>query len=199
MQCLQSRVDCNWQTDQFEELIYTINHCLHETLLACYLQSWTLVEAVKWLWKRWSIMRLALQPPHPQPGILRSVCCLKGLWNVEQIPWALSAWARSPLARLKSCGPAREFTEFHMEARQKNILFESNRLSQTRFDSCSPFLFVKMCVCCNLDCVLCTSSVQVFAAAVYIQILNWNYIKLIFGLIDTKHYWQQNLPRFVLQ
>lgn len=47
------------------------------------------------------------------------VCCLKGLWNVEQIPSALSAWARSPLAGLKSQGPARELTEFHMEARNR--------------------------------------------------------------------------------
>lgn len=65
------------------------------------------------------VMRLALRPPHLQPGILRSVCCLKGLRNVEQILWALSAWAHSPLARLKSQGPARELTEFHMEARNR--------------------------------------------------------------------------------
>lgn len=47
------------------------------------------------------------------------LCCLKGLWNVEQIPLALSAWARSPLAGLKSQRPARELTEFHMKARNR--------------------------------------------------------------------------------
>lgn len=59
--------------------------------------------------------------PHPQPGILRCACCLKGLWNVEQILRALSAPARSPLASLESRGPAQELTEFHMEARNRGI------------------------------------------------------------------------------
>ena len=66
---------------------------------------------VRWDWRRSHLAHnLAFWDP---------VCCLKGLWNVEQIPSALSAWARSPLAGLKSQGPARELTVFHMEARNR--------------------------------------------------------------------------------
>lgn len=67
------------------------------------------------------IMGWTLWPPHPHPHILRCACCLKGLWNVEQILRALSARTRSPLASLKSRGPAQELTEFHMEARNRGI------------------------------------------------------------------------------
>lgn len=65
----------------------------------------------QWDWRRSNLTyNLAFCDP---------LCCLKCLWNVEQIPSALSAWARSPLARLKSQRPARELTEFHMEARNR--------------------------------------------------------------------------------
>lgn len=65
----------------------------------------------QWDWRRSHLTHnLASRDP---------ACCLKGLRNVEQIPSALSAWARSPLAGLKSQGPARELTEFHMEARNR--------------------------------------------------------------------------------
>lgn len=97
-------------------------------------------------------MRWSLWPPQPQPDILRRACCLKGLWNVEQILQALSARARSPLASLKSRGPAQELTEFHMEARNRGISCLSLTACPTHTLICrrpasQPLSCLSGCVC----------------------------------------------------
>lgn len=167
MRCLRSLVDCSWQAISLKSW-FTRNHRPHEILSAhCFSNTAQLDTRGEWymtVWEvesLWSIMRSALRPPRPQPGILRSVCCLKGLWNVEQILWALSAWARSPLARLKSQGPARELTEFHMEARNRGTSCLRLTACPTLTLICrrpcalASFLFVGLCVTVwNLYCVL---------------------------------------------
>lgn len=133
-----------------------LNPWLHEIIAAGFKLSWTLA----WSSYLWTIMVLASQLPHPQPGILRSsVFFLKGLWNVEQILSALSAWTSSPLAELKSQGPVQELTEFHMEARNTG----TSCLSPTRTLICrclvnslpSCFLVCQAVHICSKYCLLC--------------------------------------------
>lgn len=117
-------------------------------------------------------MRWPLWPSHPQPDILRCACCLKGLWNVEQILRALSARARSPLASLKSRGPAQELTEFHMEARNRGISCLSLTACPTHTLKCrcpasQPLSCLSGCVCLTLcACWYVLSSFLFFSFAV---------------------------------
>lgn len=85
---------------------------------------------------------------------------------MEQIPSALSAWAHSPLARLKSQRPARELTEFHMEARNRRTSCLSLAACPTPALICCRLVHWALssfswcvCVCCS---VLSSVSVSYF-------------------------------------
>lgn len=70
---------------------------------------------------------------------------------MEQIPSALSAWARSPLAGLKSQRPARELTEFHIEARNRGTSCLSLTACPTLALICRRL--VHSCLSCLSGCV----------------------------------------------
>lgn len=117
--------------------------------------------------------------PTRKPDILRCACCLKGLWNVEQILPALSARARSPLASLKSRGPAQELTEFHMEARNRGISCLSLTACPTHTLICrrpasQPLSCLSGCVCLSV-CVHAGVSCPAFS---------WFFIFLVFAVVE---------------
>lgn len=67
----------------------------------------------------WTVTGLGYSHLTHSLAIWHLLCCLKGLWNVEQIPSALSAWTHSPLAPTESRG----LTECHVEARNEEHPF----------------------------------------------------------------------------
>lgn len=96
----------------------------------------------------WTITGLGFSHLTHSLAVWHPLCCLKGPWNVEQIPSALSAWMHSPLAGLESRGPKPELTEFHMEARKRgtSCLGPMQTLICHRLIT-RPFLVVRLCVC----------------------------------------------------
>lgn len=137
--------DCNWQTSSLKswrtEPLTIWDHC-----------SWfqTQLDTCR---EYLPLDRNGIGVPATSPTTCHSEILsvfLKALWNVEQILSALSAWTSSPLAGLKSKGPVRELTEFHMEARNRGTSCLSPALtliSRCLVNSLPSCLSMCVCVC----------------------------------------------------